>query len=318
MPATKPTLSLSCCWNSARHTDGYAMMREIADLGFTHTELSHGVRITLVPGIIKAVQEGFIAVSSTHNFCPLPTGIQRAAPNLYEPSSKDSRERDQWVRQTKRSIDFAAQMRAKVLVCHLGSVRFFFFNPAQGVRDFAERHPDKAVADNKRFQAKVTRVMVKLRKQAPVYWANVEASVRAVLDHAMAKGVKLGFENREKLEELPFDDDFLTLLDALPADAPVGYWHDTGHAQIKHRMGVIDHTTHLSRYAPRALGFHLHDVDAAGHDHQPIGAGTIDFEMVSRHWRPEHVLVLEFSPRLSAEDVARSKANVEALLAQRF
>lgn len=317
MLVAKPMLSLSCCWNSARHSDGYAMLREIADLGFSHVELSHGVRITLVPGILKALQEGIIAVSSTHNFCPLPTGITRAAPNLYEPSSKDARERDQWVRQTKRSIDFAAQVKARVLVCHLGSVRFFFVNPASGVRDYAEKHPDKAGPENTRFHGKVTKVMAKLRKQSPVYWENVETSVRGVLDHAMAKGVKLGFENREKLEELPFDDDFLTLLDALPADAPVGYWHDTGHAQIKHRLGVLDHAAHLSRYASRALGFHLHDVNAEGHDHQPIGAGTIDFEMVSRHWRPEHVLVLEFSPRLSAEDVARSKTRVETLLAQR-
>lgn len=291
------------------------MMREIADLGFSHVELSHGVRITLVPGILKALSEGFIGISTTHNFCPLPTGITRAAPNLYEPSSKDLRERDQWLRQTKRSIDFAAQVKARVLVCHLGSVRFFFFNPAETLRDYGERHPRQTIPDDPRYRAALGRTTAKVRKQMAPYWANVEASVRAVLDYAQTKGVRLGFENREKLEELPLDDDFLTLLDALPAGSPVGYWHDSGHAQIKQRMGVIDHATHLARYAPRLLGFHLHDVDAEGHDHQPIGDGTIDFEMISRFWRPEHVLVLEFNPRLSPDDVARSKVRIDALLA---
>ncbi len=34
--------SLSTCWNSGRHTDGRAMLREIRDLGFEYAELSHG------------------------------------------------------------------------------------------------------------------------------------------------------------------------------------------------------------------------------------------------------------------------------------
>jgi hypothetical protein len=47
--------SLSTCWNSHRHTDGRALLREIRDLGFTHAELSHGTRISLMPGILDAV-----------------------------------------------------------------------------------------------------------------------------------------------------------------------------------------------------------------------------------------------------------------------
>jgi hypothetical protein len=40
--------------------------------------------------------------------------------------------------------------------------------------------------------------------------------------------------------------------------------------------------------------------------------------MVSQFWRPEHTLVLEFSPRLTVEDVQISKRRVEALVAARF
>ncbi len=63
------------------------MAREMADLGFSHIELSHGIRITLVPGILRAVEEGVVKVGSAHNFCPLPMGVFKAAPNLFEPSS---------------------------------------------------------------------------------------------------------------------------------------------------------------------------------------------------------------------------------------
>ena len=77
--------SLSTCWNSHRHTDGRALLREIRDLGFTHAELSHGTRISLMPGILDAVAAGEMRISSLHNFCPLPMGVDRAAPNLCAP-----------------------------------------------------------------------------------------------------------------------------------------------------------------------------------------------------------------------------------------
>ena len=44
------------------------MAKEIASLGFEYAELSHGIRITLVPGILRAVEEGVIKITSTHNF----------------------------------------------------------------------------------------------------------------------------------------------------------------------------------------------------------------------------------------------------------
>ena len=47
----KPVLALSSCWLSNRHQDGFAMAKEIAALGFEYAELSHGIRITLVPGM---------------------------------------------------------------------------------------------------------------------------------------------------------------------------------------------------------------------------------------------------------------------------
>ena len=41
-------------------------------------------RITLLPGIIDAVDEGEIKISSLHNFCPLPMGVEHAAPNIFK------------------------------------------------------------------------------------------------------------------------------------------------------------------------------------------------------------------------------------------
>ena len=86
--------SLSTCWNSHRHTDGRAMLLEIRDLGFEYAELSHGIRISLLPGIFQAVDAGEIKISTLHNFCPLPMGVDRAAPNVYKFSADNDRERE--------------------------------------------------------------------------------------------------------------------------------------------------------------------------------------------------------------------------------
>src|SRR5262245_40809525 len=74
-------LSCSTCWNSGRHTDGEAMLQEIVDLGFTRVELGHGVRISLMEGVLKGLERGLCTISSLHNFCPLPVEITRASPD---------------------------------------------------------------------------------------------------------------------------------------------------------------------------------------------------------------------------------------------
>lgn len=290
------------------------MVREMVGLGFEWIELSHGVRITLVPGILKAVDEGLVKISSTHNFCPLPTGIVQPAPNLFEPSAADDREHEQWLRHTKRSLDFAAQVKATVLVCHLGSVNFLLRDPSTPLRNYAKRHPKAKIPHESRYQDLLAKSRAKLRKKMGPFWERTKDSVQEILYHAKQRGVRIGCENRERLEELPVDEDFPEFMAAFPADAPVGYWHDTGHADIKQTMGLLDHRGQLEKLAPRLVGFHLHDVTSQGQDHQPVGSGHVDFQMVSEFWRPEHLLVLELSPRVPVDGVRASRDRIMALL----
>jgi len=314
----KPPIALSTCWSSHRHTDGYEMLQEIADLGFAWVELSHGTRITLVPGILRAVEEGVVKVASCHNFCPLPTGVNHAAPNLYRPSASDARERDQWLRHSRRTLDFAQQVQATRVVLHLGSVEFFWFNPARKVEGYLDAHPDLAAAEDSAYQKLLAKALARLRAKQPEYRAHTLASLAALLPYAAERGIRLGLENREAFDELPLDEDHHGPIAELAQPGVATYWHDTGHAQLKQRMGLLDHREHLARNAAHLGGFHLHDVSADGHDHQAIGSGKIDFAMVSEFWRPEHALVIELSPRLAVEEVMASKQRVEELVAARF
>lgn len=295
------------------------MLVEAREMGFEYVELSHGTRIVLVEGILRAVEEGVVKVSSTHNFCPLPTGINHSAPNLFEPSVSQSQEHDQWLRHTKRSIEFTAKVGANAMVTHLGSVHFFWTNPVRKIRRYQRANPDSDPMEDPKYRKVLEKACLKLRNRMPAYWQQVKDSLEEVRMHALEHGVFLGCENREKFQELPVDDDFPSFLAEMVKDEKnhCAYWHDTGHARLKELMGVIDHRKHLEQNVDNLLGWHLHDV-ADKDDHQPIGYGEIDFDMVSSFWRPEHKLTLELSPRVTPQHVKESRDKILELIEKRF
>ena len=47
----------STCWNSSRHKEGGPMCDEIRELGFEYIEASHGLPLSMLPGLITAVEE---------------------------------------------------------------------------------------------------------------------------------------------------------------------------------------------------------------------------------------------------------------------
>jgi sugar phosphate isomerase/epimerase len=238
------------------------------------------------------------------------------APNLFEPSAPagHGHEQEQWLRHSRRTLDFAAQVKARAVVVHLGSVRFFWFNPGQRLRSYIHAAPDAALPADPRYQKILAKAASRLRKRQPIFWEQTRRSVEQLLPYAAEKGVRLGFENREKFEELPADADFPEFLGSLSRPESAGYWHDTGHAELKERMGVITQRRLLEENAARLIGCHLHDVDETGHDHQPVGTGRIDFKMIRQFWQPHHLLVLELNPRVRTPGVVESKKRIEDLL----
>jgi sugar phosphate isomerase/epimerase len=298
-----PMYSLSTCWNSHRHSDGRAMLREIRDLGFEYAELSHGTRISLVPGIFDAVDAGEIKISTLHNFCPLPMGVNNSAPNLYQFSSERPRERDLAFRYTIKTIEMAERLKAPLVVLHLGSI---------DMRDYTDRLLDM-VAKGERETTKYEKLCAELdqkreaKKEA--FFERTKEMLRKILPEAEARGIKLGAENREALEELPCESDFQFMFRELGSPNLV-YWHDTGHAQIKENLGFVPHLMHLESLRDRLAGFHIHDVQFPGRDHCAPGTGMIDFTAIKALLKPEHIRVFELSPSLHVDDVRKGTQHV--------
>jgi sugar phosphate isomerase/epimerase len=298
--------SLSSCWNSQRHIDGRAMLEEIRALGFDYAELSHGIRISLLPGILDAVDAGVIKISSVHNFCPLPMGIDRAAPNIFQFSADNPRERENAYKHTIKTIETAARLKAPLVVLHMGSV---------DMKDYTDKLID-LIQDGKRdtpkFQKISEEVIAKRAKKKDDYVRASHDMLRRLVPEAEKHGVLLGVENREALEEIPFDDELEYFFRDFDSPA-VRYWHDTGHAQIKANLGFIDHAMQVEMLEPRLAGFHIHDVEYPGRDHQQPGTGCVDFAALKKFVRPDHIKVFEFSPNMETPQAVAGVAHIKSL-----
>ena len=295
--------ALSTCWNSQRHTDGREMLREIRDLGFEYAELSHGIRISLVPGIYEAVDAGDIKISTVHNFCPLPIGVNHANPNIFKFTALDARERENAWRHTLKTLETAERVQAKLVVLHLGCVE---------MRDYTEKleaMASKGQRQSPKYERLCTELLDKREARKGPHLEAAYEFLRRLLPEAQRRGLLLGIENREALEEIPFETDFPMFFAEFPEPA-VCYWHDCGHAQIKENLGFIVHSMHLGAMAARLAGFHIHDVEFPGRDHRPPGSGTIDFAALARWVRPEHLKILELSPSVTVEQLQSGWAHL--------
>jgi sugar phosphate isomerase/epimerase len=274
------------------------MLREIRALGFEYAELSHGVRISLMPGIFEAVDAGEIKISSVHNFCPLPMGVNQAAPNVFKFTTSDRWERDNALKHTLKSIETAVRVGARAVVLHMGRIT---------MRDYTEKLLELVGAGeggSNRYEKLLTEALEKREDRKEKYTERADELLKQFLPAAANAGIRLGIENRDAVEEIPFEGDLPFWLKGQPAET-VGYWHDTGHAQIKENLGLIMHRIHLENLAERLIGLHVHDVTPPGRDHREPGTGNVDFAALAPFVKPEHVKVFEFSPSLTAEAVQR-------------
>ncbi|MCX8108521.1 MAG: sugar phosphate isomerase/epimerase [Verrucomicrobiae bacterium] len=282
------------------------MLREIRDLGFEYAELSHGIRLSLVPGILDAVDAGEIKICSLHNFCPLPIGVMHASPNVFKFSALDPRERESALRHTLKTLEFAERVGAPVVILHLGEVEMKEYTDMLiEMTENGERETDKyrrlcAEVDERRELRKTQHIML------------AYDMLRRIAEQAAAKNIRLGIENREAIEEIPFEGDLPFFFREFNTEV-VRYWHDIGHAQIKENLGFISHPIHLESLTDFLVGFHVHDVEFPAHDHRPPGRGSVDFAALKPFVKPEHPKVLELHPNLSCEEVVAGLAYIKSV-----
>ena len=292
-------LAFSSCWNNSRHTDGEAMIEEIVDLGFSHIDLSHGMSVAKVPGIRKAFQRAIFTCAGVHNFFPSPVEVMIDAPDAYEFTSHRPFERQRALDLSLRTLELAAEFKAQYLVLHMGSVPL---NPLKWSRRLTTMVTEGRQTQPEYVKTKLAFVR-KREKIGPLYYQRALDALTALAGRAGELGIKLAIESRSHYEDVPNEREMVTLQEHF-ADHPwVGYWHDFGHVQLKHNLGLLDHDEWLERISPHIIGGHVHDVEWPARDHRVPFSGTLDYAAILRYFPPDCPLVWELSPTRDADDI---------------
>lgn len=289
-------LALSTCWNSHRHTNGDDMLREIVDLGFTNIELSHGLNISMMEGILKFAERGEAIFTSLHNFCPQPVEVMTDSPDCYELTSSRKEIRDRAVKMTLQTLDYAQRLGAKRVVIHSGSV-----GPMRGfTRKLIALIMDGQFA-SKTYGEEKLRGVQQREAASEEYISRLVESMKPIIAAAGERGIRLGIENRDSYESLPSEREFPALLDKLGPTC--GYWHDFGHAQRKENMGFLDHRAWLEKIGSRAIGCHLHDTRWPVEDHRVPFTGDVNFAALVPYFPKDIPFIIELHPKREAAEI---------------
>lgn len=289
-------ISLSTSWNAPRHKSGLAMVEEILALGFRKIELGHGLRSTIFEGVLEAKMRHSFEVSSVHNFLPSPVEVMADNPDCYEFTSHRRSDRDRALRLTRTTIEWAARLGAPFVVVHCGRIRSL--DLTAGLRAMVEA----GMSPGREYGRAKLAAVRRREAVAEVYTQRVLECLTDAVDYAGSHGVRIGIENREYYEAVPTERELVSFLRRLDS-AHAGYWHDFGHAQIKHNLGLLDHRQWLEVAAPLAIGCHVHDLRWPFRDHVAPLAGEIDFPSLLPLFPKSCSMVFEVSPRTSADDL---------------
>lgn len=298
-------LAVSTHWNASRHASGEAMCEEILDLGINLLELGYDLRQELVPGVKAMIANGAVKVNSVHNFCPVPRGAPRGHPELYTPGSDDRREREYAVAHIKETLRFAADMGAKVVVCHSGNVSMNRFT--MDLVRMAEHGEQFTSA----FESLKLKAQIQRDKRAPKQIDALCDSLEKLVPAVRETGVALALENLPTWEAIPTELEAEQLMRRF-AGSGIRLWWDVGHAKIRDNLGFINSRRWLERLAPHIAGCHIHAVAPPGRDHLMPPHGEIDYKSMANWIRTDILRVLEPAPGTPTEDMRQGIALIRA------
>lgn len=297
-------LVLSTCWNSSRHTEGREMLEEIRDLGFEYVELSHGLKLSMLPGIMDGVGAGLIKVAGVHNFFPAPIDDFGDAPDCRPFTAELVQVRRKAIELTKKSMEHGVQLGAKYIVLHMGNVEPLAKRKDTSKLQQLAREGKVATLEYANIKGEFVR---RRNKLATKYLDYVRAAIDELLPLAEELNIKLGIEGRSHYEQMPSEDEMRLLMNEYKGSAYIGYWHDFGHIHRKHNLLITNHEQFVADMSTFVIGGHVNDVKWPARDHQCPFTGEVPFAKLLPYFSPELPLVWELSSRVKAEEIQEAR-----------
>jgi sugar phosphate isomerase/epimerase len=284
------------------------VMDALKAAGAGAVELDYRLTASRLRELAPLLRSEGMPVLSLHNFCPIPPvlGDARGGGDLFSLSDRDADLRRAAVDWTTRTIEWAHELAAGAVVLHCGAVVM------DHREDVWHSHLRQGRLATDGARAFVEARLDQLRRSRPPFLDALMFSLDRLVREAERYGVVLGLENRFHYHELPGPEDFEGLFNAFQG-APLGYWHDLGHAHAAEIMGTGGGQWMMDRFSDRLVGVHVHD--AAGlADHRPPGEGEIDFRVLAPCCDKGVRLVMELRPGTPPEAAAAGFQHLEAVL----
>ncbi len=292
-------LSLSTAAIASRTDKAEEIVVWLEKVGVRAVELN-GVKEHTYQELRSLLPRAGISVLSLHNFCPVPE-----TSNNFLFVSDDPDERLRAVGATINTLRSAAEVGARAVVCHLDYV------PLQKeVEEFAARCGVEG--DTAGVKAARERLRKLRQEKAAPYLDRALLCLDPILDAAASLGIMVGLETRCGYHEIPSPEELGLILEKF-AGAPLGYWHDVGHAHQLEFLGLYRQEELLKRYQEAIIGVHLHDA-RGGKDHLPPGTGEVDLAAVLTRIPSEAIKTVEVAESQDAAIVRKSLEYLSNLL----
>ncbi len=293
---TMMRFALSTNWNARRHTEGEALVDEILSLGFEALELGYHTTEPLAEGIQRRITSGAISIDSVHAYCPVPLSAAHGYPELYLLASADDDDRAMAKILLGQTLDFASSMGARTVVLHAGRVllRSWFKSYTTGTVLNALEDVERD-GSNPKFQKVLAKVLTCRTQQVGKIFDAFCLSLDALLPRFERAGITLCLENLPSVEAFPDAQEMVMLKDRFKT-APLQYWHDMGHGQVREFLGLENHREVAQSLLPITGGIHIHDAKPLTEDHLLPGNGLIDWNAFSFYGSANLVRVFEPSP----------------------
>ena len=289
-------LGISTCWWFKRAARGDEIVGDILELGLKGVELEYRISNTVFQQM-KSRLKRELTVLSIHNFFPIPEGISKdkASGDLFLLSSPNREERSKAVKFSIKTIEYAHELGAKVVIFHLGRV-----NMPVPTQDFFRLYRNERIGEKEGLAF--------IKEQKLIRTANKEKNLDAVLlslerlnREAEKRGIFLGVENRYHFHEIPDLEEIGLILRKFKGGR-IRYWHDVGHAKTQENMGLTSQRHLLEAFSQDMIGIHLHDARGL-EDHLAPGQGEMDFSEIKPFIKPSTIKILEVHPKVKREEL---------------